>query len=477
MTKRRARLIFGILLFLTDVAMMGLAFYLAYQMRLLTEYKQIFPFPYYLGMLFIQVATLLTLFFFAKLYHRQSTVSRVDEVYTIFGNVSVGIIISFAIISFFYRQELEYPRLMMLYAWMLTIMLVTLGRLCNQLLRRGLQSQGWGRDRVLIIGVGEVGQMILGKAIHSPGPGYEVVGFVVRDGADCPSPKAQQQVRRTGTVRDIPVLGSTSDLPTIIEDYGVDEVIIALPDASHQEILTLISLCERERVSIKVFPDVFQIMAQEITIGDLNGLPMVTVRDIALRGWKLTLKRGLDLLGATVGLVFLSPLMMLVALLIKLDSAGSIFYCQERMGLDAKPFWTIKFRSMYEDAETETGPVWATPNDPRRTRVGRFLRHFSIDELPQLINVLLGEMSLVGPRPERPVFVQQFQQFIPRYMDRHREKAGIAGWAQVNGLRGDTSIVERTKYDLWYIENWSLLLDIKILLRTVLAVFKAKDAY
>ena len=273
------------------------------------------------------------------------------------------------------------------------------------------------------------------------------------------------------------MLGSTSDLPTIIEDYGVDEVIIALPDASHQEILTLISLCERERVSIKVFPDVFQIMAQEITIGDLNGLPMVTVRDIALRGWKLTLKRGMDLLGATVGLVFLSPLMMLVALLIKLDSAGSIFYCQERMGLDAKPFWTIKFRSMYEDAETETGPVWATPNDPRRTRVGRFLRHFSIDELPQLINVLLGEMSLVGPRPERPVFVQQFQQFIPRYMDRHREKAGIAGWAQVNGLRGDTSIVERTKYDLWYIENWSLLLDIKILLRTVLAVFKAKDAY
>jgi len=445
--------------------MMGLAFYLAYRLRLLTEYKHIFPFPYYLAMLFIQVATLLTLFFFAKLYHRQPALSRVDEVYTIFGNVSVAIIVSFAVISFFYRQELEYPRLMMLYAWVLTIVLVTLGRLCNRLLRRGLQSQGWGRDRVLIIGTGEVGQMILGKITHSRGLGYDVVGFVSRD---------DKGLRQVG---GIPVLGSTDDLPTIIEDYGVDEVIIALPDASHQEILTLISLCERERVSIKVFPDVFQIMAQEITIGDLNGLPMVTVRDIALRGWKLTLKRGMDLLGATLGLIFVSPLMMLLALLIKLDSSGPVFYCQERMGLDAKSFWTIKFRSMYEGAETETGPVWARSNDPRRTRVGRFLRRFSIDELPQLINVLLGEMSLVGPRPERPVFVQQFQQFIPRYMDRHREKAGITGWAQVNGLRGGTSIVERTKYDLWYIENWSLLLDIKIVLRSILAVFKAKDAY
>ncbi|MEA3344823.1 MAG: undecaprenyl-phosphate glucose phosphotransferase [Chloroflexota bacterium] len=465
MSRRRVRLIFGTLLFLTDAAMMSLAFYLAYRLRLLTEYQQIFPFPYYLGMLFIQVATLLTLFFFAKLYHRQPALSRIDEIYTIFGNVSVGVIISFAIISFLYRHQLEYPRLMMLYSWLLTIILVILGRLGNQLLRIGLQSQGWGRIRVLIIGTGEVGQMILGKATRSPGMGYEVVGFVARD----------DQSRKQ--VHGVSVLGSTDDLPTIIEDYRVDEVIIALPDASHQEILNLISLCERERVSIKVFPDVFQIMAQEITIGDLNGLPMVTVQDIALRGWKLTLKRGIDLLGATVGLIFLSPLMMLVALLIKLDSAGSVFFCQERMGLDAKPFWTIKFRSMREDAETETGPVWARPGDPRRTRVGRFLRRFSIDELPQLINVLLGEMSLVGPRPERPVFVRQFQQFIPRYMDRHREKAGMTGWAQVNGLRGDTSIMERTKYDLWYIENWSLLLDIKILLRTVLAVFRAKDAY
>jgi exopolysaccharide biosynthesis polyprenyl glycosylphosphotransferase len=465
MNRRRARLIFGVLLLVTDAVMMGLAFYLAYHLRLLTEYERIFAFSYYTGMLFIQVATLLGLFFFSKLYHRQPAISRVDEIYAIFGNVSVGIIIAFAIISFFYRQELEYPRLMMLYAWVLTILLVSLGRFSNQLLRRGLQRQGWGRIRVLIVGVGEVGQMILAKIAHSVDSGYDVIGLVARDG---------ESESSYGSLR---VLGSTADLPSIIEDSAVDEVIIALPDASHQEILTLISLCERERVSIKVFPDVFQIMAQEITIGDLGGLPMVTVRDIALRGWKLTLKRGMDLVGATLGLIFLAPLMMLVTLLIKLDSSGPVFYCQERMGLDARPFWTIKFRSMSENAERETGPVWTTPDDPRRTRVGAFLRRFSIDELPQLINVLLGEMSLVGPRPERPIFVEQFQQRIPRYMDRHREKAGMTGWAQVNGLRGNTSISERTKYDLWYTENWSLLLDIKILLRSFLAVPRARDAY
>jgi exopolysaccharide biosynthesis polyprenyl glycosylphosphotransferase len=172
------------------------------------------------------------------------------------------------------------------------------------------------------------------------------------------------------------------------------------------------------------------------------------------------------------GLVFLSPLMLLVALLVKLESKGSVFYAQTRVGLDGKPFPMLKFRSMRSDAEKESGPVWASADDPRRTRLGAFLRKTSIDELPQLINVLLGEMSLVGPRPERPVFVEQFKQVVPRYMDRHKEKAGITGWAQVNGLRGETSIVERTKYDLYYIENWSLLLDLKILLRQVLNQFR-----
>jgi len=243
-------------------------------------------------------------------------------------------------------------------------------------------------------------------------------------------------------------------------------VIIGLPESSHQELVGIISLCEREKVGIRVFPDVFQIMASEVGIGDLGGLPLLTIRDVALRGWKLTLKRGIDMVFSALGLVIFSPFMLLTALLVKLESPGPVFYVQERMGLDARPFKILKFRSMRQDAEVD-GPGWTTESDPRRTKIGTFMRRFNIDEMPQFINVLVGDMSLVGPRPERPVYVEQFRQSIPRYMDRHREKAGLTGWAQVNGLRGDTSIAERTKYDLWYIENWSLALDIRIILRTM----------
>ncbi|HOU23609.1 MAG TPA: exopolysaccharide biosynthesis polyprenyl glycosylphosphotransferase, partial [Anaerolineae bacterium] len=241
--------------------------------------------------------------------------------------------------------------------------------------------------------------------------------------------------------------------------------------------LDLISQAEQQKATVRVFPDVFQIIASEISIDDLNGLPLLTVRDVALRGWRMAVKRGMDLLVSGLTLVVISPMMMFIALLIKLDSPGPVFYAQERMGLDAKPFQVLKFRSMRADAEKDTGPVWAKKNDPRVTRLGNFIRRHSLDELPQFINVLVGDMSLVGPRPERPVFVEQFRQVVPRYMDRHREKAGLTGWAQVNGLRGDTSIIERTKYDLWYIENWSVWLDIKIIIKTAFGLFRDENAY
>ena len=197
---------------------------------------------------------------------------------------------------------------------------------------------------------------------------------------------------------------------------------------------------------------------------------------MALRGWKLTVKRAIDLVGSAVGLVLLSPILLLVAILIKIDSPGPVFFVQERMGLDERPFPMFKFRSMRQDAEAH-GPGWTVKNDPRRTRLGMFIRRFSIDEFPNLINVLLGDMSLVGPRAEQLAFVHQFRIMVPRYMERHHEKAGITGWAQVNGLRGDTSIYERTKYDLWYVENWSIWLDIKILIRTGVRFLFDHNAY
>jgi exopolysaccharide biosynthesis polyprenyl glycosylphosphotransferase len=467
--KRKARLFFTTSLFIVDVSSMILAFFLAYKLRqgipLPKPLVNIGPFQSYLRMMAVQIFAMTIVFFFYKLYHRER--AQIDEFYTIFGAVSVGTVLTIALSSFLFKNripELDYSRGMVIYAWGLTIAFVSIGRFLHSRLQRILQARGWGEERVLIVGTGEVGRMLLQKIRHSAGPGHKVIGFV-------------DDYYDEKTVMGFPLLGKVAELPSIIEEHRIDEVIVGLPEASHQEMLNIISLCERGRVRIKVFPDVFQIMASEVSIGDLGGLPLLTVRDMALRGWRLTIKRAMDIIGAAIGLIFLSPLMLLMAFLIKLDSPGPVFYVQERMGLDGMPFMIIKFRSMRKDAEAETGPVWAKKEDPRRTRLGRFIRRLSIDELPQLINVLLGEMSLVGPRPERPVFVEQFRRSIPRYMERHRLKAGMTGWAQINGLRGDTSIAERTKYDLWYIENWSLLLDFKILVRTFLNIFTDKNAY
>ncbi len=462
--KRRAPLFFAISLVIIDALMAGLAFWVGYQLRLRSDYENIQPFSTYWGMLIVHVVTILIVFFFYRLYHRQRSLSSVDQFYSIFAAASIGTIVSIAFISFFFKNQLDYPRLMMVYVWLLTIIFSSLGRVIQSRLQLTLQAHGWGEHRILIVGTGEVGRMVMQKIKRTPGLGYRVAGFV-DDGVE------------TQTIQGVPVLGKVDDIPELTATEAINEVIVVMPEATHHEILKVVSKCDRSRVAIKVFPNVFQIMASEVSIGDLGGLPLLTVRDTALQGWRLTVKRNIDMLSSAVGLIFLSPVMMLLAVLIKLDSDGPVFYTQERMGLDGKRFMMLKFRSMRTDAESQTGPVWASADDSRRTRLGAIIRRFSIDELPQLINVLIGDMSLVGPRPERPVFVEQFQQSIPRYMDRHREKAGITGWAQVNGLRGDTSIIERTKYDLWYIENWSIALDFRILIRTIVNIFYDDHAY
>jgi exopolysaccharide biosynthesis polyprenyl glycosylphosphotransferase len=336
-----------------------------------------------------------------------------------------------------------------------------IGRVVHQRVRTWLRDRGWGKDRLLIVGTTDMARIILQRIIWSPQLGYDLIGVV--NGAE-----------RFEEVLGLPVLGTPEDLPQLIEKYKIDEVIIAMPEEGHREIVRVISYCERGRVSIKVFPDIFQFVTSQATIDDLGGLPLLSVRDFALRGYMLIFKRLLDFIGAALGLIFFSPLMLLVAVAIKLESPGPVFFIQERMGLDGKPFKMIKFRSMRRDAEKE-GPGWTKEDDPRQTRLGSLLRKIEIDELPNLINVFLGEMSLVGPRPEQAYYVEQFRTNVPRYMERHREKGGMTGWAQVNGLRGDTSITERTKYDLWYSENWSILLDIKIILRTLWQILERKN--
>ncbi|HET9314775.1 MAG TPA: exopolysaccharide biosynthesis polyprenyl glycosylphosphotransferase, partial [Vicinamibacteria bacterium] len=260
--------------------------------------------------------------------------------------------------------------------------------------------------------------------------------------------------------------------------HQVDQLYVALPLDQHAKLLKLIKNVSNECLDIKVVPDLVQYATIKAALEDLDGIPIISLNEVPLRGWNSMLKRVMDMALGGVALLFLSPVFLAIALAIKLRGGrGPVFYCQERVSVDGKAFQMWKFRSMRHDAERETGPVWAQAEDPRRTPIGIWLRRYNLDELPQLINVVLGDMSLVGPRPERPPFVRQFKERIPQYMLRHRVKSGITGWAQVNGWRGNSSIEKRIEYDLYYIENWSLLLDVKILILTLFRGFGQDHAY
>ncbi len=452
----------NIALYLTDAVMLVGAFVAGYYARL---YLPFFARPdvapalrEYAGVLVMHVASIMMVFYLSRMYHMPRMVSRIDTIRNIVAMVTVGTVLAFGASALLFEDtplSVDYPQTLFFYVTVFSILATAVGRHVYLSTKLWMRHTKVDVDNLLIVGGGSVAYDIALRIKQNPALGYNIIGMVTKEGLD------------TDSLPGVGVIGSYADLTHIIDQHQIEQVIIALPDANRVELVELISRCQRGRVDVKVYPDMLAYMSGDMNMDDLGGTPLITVRDIALRGWRLSLKRGLDIVGAFLGLIFLSPFMLLTALIIRLESHGPVFYTQERMGLDGKPFEMIKFRSMRIDAET-AGPGWTVPGDTRVTRFGKFLRSSNWDEIPQLINVLLGEMSLVGPRPERPVYVEQFQANIPRYMERHREKAGMTGWAQVNGLRGDTSIAERTTYDLWYVENWSLWLDIKIIIRTVL---------
>jgi exopolysaccharide biosynthesis polyprenyl glycosylphosphotransferase len=452
-------------LVVSDLVMLRLAFVLAYHLRVLTDTRSDQP-PdppaTYDELALLCVLVIMVVFAVRRLYIPRRGVGRVDLLYQVAAAVGIGWLGALSVTFFVYRA-LEPPRLMLVYWALLSIGLVWITRLVLDALLRDAHRRGRDLERVLIVGDGEQAQLVQDKIRAAPELGYQIVGFV---GDGSPAPRVQ------------PVVGRLRDVPGLVREHAVGEVIIAWAGISHPEMVDLIAGCTQQHVDIKIFPDIFELMAREVETSELTGLPLMRVRDVALRGWMRFLKRALDVAVSWTLLVFLSWWFLLMAALVKLTSPrGPVLYVQERVGMDGKPFYMLKFRSMRPDAEAESGPVWATPNDPRRTRLGGIIRRFSLDEFPQLINVLLGEMSLVGPRPERPEFVAQFANLVPRYSERHMEKAGMTGWAQVNGLRGQTSIVERTEYDLFYVETWSLAFDVKILLKTMAAVIRDRNAY
>jgi len=319
-------------------------------------------------------------------------------------------------------------------------------------------ARGLDLRSVLIVGAGKMGQTIAQKLSQYKDLGFEVKGFLDDE-------KKKGEVIPVGD--GVKVLGLIKDLAGVIEKEDISDVYIALDLNNYPKIIETLKVIHKYLVNVRLIPDLFQLLTLKARIEDLDGFPVISIDEPPMRGVMLFVKRTIDIIISFILLILLTPLLVIIAIMIKLDSQGPILFHQERVGLDGKKFVMHKFRTMITDAEKKTGPVMCKPNDPRVTRVGRYLRKFSLDELPQIINVLLGEMSLIGPRPEREVFVEKFREKMPKYMLRHKVKSGITGWAQVHGLRQNTDFDKRLEYDFYYIQNWSLMLDMKILWKTI----------
>ena len=353
--------------------------------------------------------------------------------------------------------------------WIIPLALITVptcfcvGRyLLHRTLILMARRSGRGLAHALIIGAGPSAKEMARALRHHPEYGWTVVGYL--------SDKSEDVGRQ---MTGIEVKATITELPRILEQEEIEAVFVAQPDFRHEMLAYVFVECQKRLVEVKVVPDCTEMLFSSVSIEEVDGIPFLGLRETPLQGWGVVMKRFFDVIFAGSILVISLPIMIILAWLVRRSSPGPIFYQQERIGADSEPFDILKFRTMYIDAENRTGPVFSTANDPRQTPIGRFLRQVHLDELPQLLNVLWGEMSVVGPRPERPFFVEQFSEEIPRYMARHRIKSGITGWAQVNGQTGhEGTIADRLRYDLYYIENWSIFFDLKILLLTIIWVFR-----
>ncbi len=360
----------------------------------------------------------------------------------------------------------SFSRLTITYTILLSAVLMTVERYVLRQYETRLRRQGIGTDRVLMVGSGAGSEMLIQRMNMFPQYGYQVVG--VAD--DQPHPGRQWA--------GVPVVGAIKDIHRLVDELKINQVFLAVPGGDRALLLKLIKLCEDQKLDFKIVPDLIDVMSTRIDVNAIDGVPLVGIRRNRLVGVNAAIKRALDVIASALLLAILSPLLLVVALLVKLTSPrGPVLFRQERIGMLRRPFIVYKFRTMIPDAEMSTGPVVATRGDPRATPLGRILRRTSIDELPQLINILKGDMSLVGPRPQPTYFDEKYSIDVPRYLERQQVRPGLTGWAEVNDLRGAAPIGDRTLYDAYYVENWSLALDLKILLLTGLRLFFQRHAY
>jgi Undecaprenyl-phosphate glucose phosphotransferase len=480
MVRRHNRLLVALYV-VSDAILAMWAFVLAYGIRfesgLIPVYRGYPPLEQYLNLLpFVAVLTPFA-FWLQGVYRLRRGRSRVDDFFAVLiGSILAVVfsVLSTLYVGAYYASDTSRAQgafQVSQIVWGLFLALSVMFTYASREAVRELLERRWragiGLKRILIAGAGDLGRMVADRILQHRELGYQVVGFIDdRAGGD-----------HIG-YRGLPLLGTLSEVSEIAQRERIDDLYVTLSLEEHAKLLDLMEVTSREFIDVKVVPDILQFIALRARLEDLDGLPVININEIPLQGFNAWVKRGLDIVLSSAAMALLALPFAIIAALVKWTSPGPVFYKQERMGLDGKAFTVYKFRSMHQDAEEDTGPVWAGDDDPRATPVGRWLRKLDLDELPQFWNVLKGDMSIVGPRPERPFFVEQFKHRIPQYMLRHKVKAGITGWAQVNGWRGNTSLEKRIEYDLYYIENWSVTLDLKIMwLTLVRGLFQRGVAY
>ena len=430
--------------------------------------KQTLEMEFYLGALIVIVPGYLLLYSFFNLYTPKRVLGRRNEFGKILKANTIGLLI-FGLVLYFGRKEphlFNFSQRLVVYFYGINVLMITAERNAIRMVLRSMRTRGYNQKHILLVGYSGAAEGFVDRVKSNPQWGYNIRGIL-------------DDNRERGSQYDgVKIIGTIDDLEYILEQNSLDEIAITLSLGEYEKLRRIVALCEKAGVHTKFIPDYGNIIPTIPYMEDLQGLPIIHIRHVPLNSLpNAMVKRAVDIFGSLVGIILFSPIMLVTAIAIKLTSPGPIIFCQERVGLHNRPFKMYKFRSMTVQDPGKEKSRWTTPGDSRVTTVGKIIRRTSIDETPQFFNILMGDMSLVGPRPERPFFVEKFKEEIPRYMIKHQVRPGLTGWAQVNGYRGDTSIIKRIEHDLYYIENWTLGVDFKIMFLTVFKGFINKNAY
>ena len=461
--------VFNRLMVIIDAAITAASFMLAYFFKfyILNDGPGpgVLPVTDYLLLLVFIVPMYMLIYYLCSVYAPKRTVRRRFEIYGILKANTIGII-ALIIILFMILRMFYVSRSVMAFFYVFNVFFTSCFRYYLRKILRTFRKKGYNLKHILIVGYSRAAEEYIDRLTDNPQWGYVACGIL------------DNHVPAGTVYKGVKVLGTLGNLEIILPENKMDEIAIALSLKDYDYLEHIVGICEKSGVHTKFIPDYNSLIPSRPYTEDLQGLPVINIRYVPLTNTgNMMVKRAMDIVGSLFGIILTSPIMILSAILVKLSSPGPIIFKQERVGLHNKPFYMYKFRSMELQSPKEEKKAWTVKNDPRVTGVGKILRRTSLDELPQLFNILKGDMSLAGPRPERPLFVEKFKEEIPRYMVKHQVRPGLTGWAQVNGLRGDTSIRKRIEYDIYYIENWTLGFDIKIILMTFFTGFINKNAY